>query len=51
MESLDPTQLILLALAALLLAAIAALAAWLPQQRRNQALREENIRLQLYVFV
>jgi len=46
MEALDTTQLTLLALAGLLLAALAALIAWLPLQRRNQALREENIRLQ-----
>lgn len=46
MESLDPTQIILLVLAALILAAVAALVAWLPQQKRNQKLREENIRLQ-----
>jgi DNA recombination protein RmuC len=46
MEALDTTQLALLALSGLLLAAVAALLAWLPQQRRNQALQEENIRLQ-----
>ena len=46
MEALDPTQLTLIAVAGLLLAALSALVAWLPQQRRNQALREENIRLQ-----
>lgn len=46
MDYLDTTQLIILGLAAALIAAIAALLAWLPQYRRIQALREETIRLQ-----
>lgn len=46
MEPFDTTQIVLFVLAALLIAALAALTAWLPQHRRNQALREENIRLQ-----
>lgn len=46
MEAFDTTQIVLFVLAALLIAALAALTAWLPQHRRNQALREENIRLQ-----
>jgi DNA recombination protein RmuC len=46
MQALDTTQLILLTLAGLFFAALTALLTWLPQQRRNQVLREENIRLQ-----
>lgn len=46
MDYPDTTQLLILGLAAALIAAIAALLAWLPQYRRNQALREETIRLQ-----
>ncbi len=46
MDYPDTTQLLILGLTAALIAAIAALLAWLPQYRRNQALREETIRLQ-----
>ncbi len=46
MEHLDTTQLIILGLGAILIAAIAALLAWLPVHRRNLQLREEAIRLQ-----
>lgn len=46
MEHLDTTQLLILGLSATLIAAIAALLAWLPVHRRNLELREEAIRLQ-----
>jgi DNA recombination protein RmuC len=46
MESLQSTDILLLALGTALAAAAAALLAWLPSHKRSLQLREENIRLQ-----
>lgn len=45
MENMETTQLLLIGLGALLLAAVAALVTWLSQHKNNLRLREENIRL------
>ena len=46
MEHLNTNQQLILGLTAILIAAVAALLAWLPAHRRNLLLREEAIRLQ-----